>query len=259
MVALNPRSELLSDRSVATMELEAYANIFKIEENLWWYRGRRYVCFPLLEKYLPQKSELDVLDVGCGTGYNLKLLERYGKAQGVDMSPEALRFCQERGVTNVKLHEAEVLPFEDESFDLVTAFDVIEHIEDDRQALGECYRLLKPGGWCLIYTPALPWMYNDHDRKVHHKRRYVRSELGEKMLAAGFELHHLSYVNLFILPVVLLARLLLALRPREHAEMEVPPEPFNWFFSKLCLLESYFVNSVGLPYGMTLVALGRRR
>lgn len=241
------------------MELEAYANIFQIEERLWWYRGRRDVCFPLLEKHLGDRKDLEVLDVGCGTGYNLTLLEKYGRARGVDMSEEALRFCRERGVTDVTLHEAEVLPFPDQTFDLLTAFDVIEHIEDDRQALSEFRRLLKPEGWMLIYTPALPWLYNDHDRKVHHKRRYVRDELKEKIEAADFEIVHLSYVNLLILPAVLAARVMLYLKPREHAEMEIPPEPFNAIFSALCRLESFLVNSSGLPYGMTLVALARKK
>lgn len=241
------------------MELQAYSNIFEIEERLWWYRGRRKVCFGLLDRYLSNAGGLDILDVGCGTGYNLGLLGRYGRARGVDMSPEALRFCRERGVTDVTLHDAGTMPFEDETFDLLTAFDVIEHIEDDRGALTEFRRLLKDDGWMLIYTPALPWMYNEHDRKVHHKRRYLKEELGEKIDSAGFEIVHLSYVNLLILPVVLLARAVFKLFPREHAEMEVPAEPLNWFFTQLCLAESFLVNGAGLPYGMTLVALARKR
>jgi SAM-dependent methyltransferase len=174
------------------------------------------------------------------------------------MSSEALKFCQARGVENVFLHEADRLPFDNEHFDLVTAFDVIEHIEDDRGALGEFFRLLRPQGWLLVYTPALPWMYNEHDRKVHHKRRYVKAELEEKLTTAGFSVRHLSYVNLAVLPAVLLARLLFKLKPGSHAEMEVPPEPFNAFFTALSYLESKLVNTVTLPYGMTLVALAQK-
>jgi len=240
------------------MEAQAYERLFEIEERLWWYQGRRQVCFDLLHRHLGHKPHRRILDVGCGTGYNLLRLGQFGKAEGVDMSPEALKFCRLRGLKNVQLHEAETLPFREHTFDLVTAFDVIEHIEDDRGALCEFHRLLKERGWLLIYTPALPWMYNEHDRKVHHKRRYVKSELDEKLRGAGFEVVHLSYVNLLILPVVLLARLLLKLQPNRHAEMEVPPEPFNSIFSWLCRVESRLVNSVGLPYGMTLVALARK-
>lgn len=240
------------------METEAYSHIYNIEERLWWYRGRRRVCFELLKRFLAPGKEREILDVGCGTGYNLTSLRDFGRARGVDASPEALRFCRQRGELEVSLHEADTLPFKDSTFDLVTAFDVIEHIEDDRAALAEFDRLLKPGGRLLIYTPALPWMYNEHDRRVHHQRRYTRPELREKIVQAGFVIEHLSYVNLFILPIVLLARLYYKIRPTDHAEMELPPEPFNWIFSQLCFLESRFVNGLTLPYGMTLVALARK-
>jgi SAM-dependent methyltransferase len=240
------------------VEEAAYSHIYEIEERLWWYRGRRKVCFDLLSRFLAPTRDRRILDVGCGTGYNLALLRKYGEAQGVDMSAEALKFCRQRGETDVTLHEADELPFESSTFDLLTAFDVIEHIEDDRAALREFERLLVPGGRLLIYTPALPWMYNEHDAKVHHKRRYVKSELREKLVQAGFQIEHLSYVNLLILPIVLLARLFYKLKPGSHAEMSVPPEPFNRIFTYLSYFEARFVNGPTLPYGMTLVALARK-
>jgi len=240
------------------MEETAYSLMHEIEDRLWWYRGRRRVCFDLLDRFLAPAPERRILDVGCGTGYNMAHLRKYGSVQGVDMSEEALRFCRQRGEMNVALHRAGELPFPDQSFELLTAFDVLEHIEDDRGALREFDRLLVPGGWLLIYTPALPWMYNEHDRKVEHKRRYVKAELMDKLDQAGFEIKHLSYVNLLILPVVLLARLFYKLRPGSHAEMQVPPEPFNWFFTALSYLEARLVNGPALPYGMTLVALARK-
>lgn len=241
------------------METCVYAKIFSIEERLWWYRGRRAVCFGLLDRYLPPHRGLKILDVGCGTGLNLQYLEKYGHAQGVDMSPEALEFCRQRGVTNVTLHEADELPFESESFDLVTAFDVIEHIEDDRGALEEFKRVIRPGGTLLIYTPALPWMYGEHDRLVHHKRRYMLGELRSKIEGAGYQLLHSSYVNFFILPIVVLARLAHLLSPaKRHREMEIPPEPFNWFFSQLSLFESGLVMRSLPPIGLSLAAVARK-
>lgn len=240
------------------MEAEAYQGIFEIEEKLWWYRGRRKVCFGLLDRYLPKDQSLKVLDVGCGTGYNVAELARYGTSQGVDMSAEALEFCRRRGVNNVALHEADELPFPDQEFDLVTAFDVIEHIDDDRAALEEFRRVLKPRGYLLIYTPALPWMYNEHDRIVHHKRRYMGAELTEKLEGAGYQILHQSYTNLLMLPIVLLARLVFSLLPKKsHREMEMTPEPFNSIFTQLCYLEYALVASTGLPIGMSLVSVAR--
>ncbi len=232
--------------------------MYEIEETLWWYRGRRKVCFDLLQRTLGP-GRLDILDVGCGTGYNLGLLRRFGRAQGVDMSPEALEFCRRRGELQVTLHTAGELPFASESFDLLTAFDVIEHIDDDREALREFGRVLRPGGWMLIYTPALPWLYNEHDRIVHHKRRYRRAELQEKLLESGYELHHLAYVNGLVLPLVLLARGLAKLRSKaSHQEMEVPSAPINGLVTALCYAEESLVRRDLLPIGMTLLALARK-
>ena len=72
-----------------------------------------------------------ILDVGCGTGANLVLLSQFGDAEGVDISPDALAFCRARGLENVRLGAAETLPYEDGRFDVVTAFDVVEHMDDD--------------------------------------------------------------------------------------------------------------------------------
>lgn len=232
----------------------------EIEERLWWYRGRRRVCFELLDKFLPRQDDLEILDVGCGTGYNLQHLQRYGKARGVDMSEHALEFCRRRGLQSVSLHTAGELPFGDQNFDLLTAFDVIEHIPDDRAALTEFRRVLRPGGWLLIYTPALPWLYNEHDRIVHHQRRYMGGELTEKLTTAGYQMHHQAYVNGFVLPLVLLARLLAKFGPKDrHQEMEVPSAPINTILGWICRLEQHLVRRSALPIGMSLVALARKK
>lgn len=241
------------------MEAFAYAKMFEIEEKLWWYKGRRRVCFELLRRHLTPDPERQVLDVGCGTGFNLRPLEQFGRVRGVDMAPEALEFCRRRGLTSVSLQQAEELPFDDASFGLLTAFDVIEHIADDEGALREFGRVMTRDGWLLIYTPALPWLYNEHDRIVHHQRRYRRSELENKLRQAGFEVVHLAYVNGLVLPLVLLARGLAKLRrSASHQEMELPHPVINAAVSALCYLEEPLVRGDVLPIGMTLVALARK-
>lgn len=241
------------------MEQSAYGAIYAIEDHHWWYHGRRVVCFKLLDRYLSSRQGLEILDVGCGTGLNVQLLGRYGEARGVDMSPDALEICRRRGVENVSLHQAGELPFATESFDLLTAFDVIEHIEDDRGALLEFKRVIRPGGTLLIYTPALPWFYGEHDRIVEHKRRYMAGELRNKIEGAGYELLHLSYVNFFVLPITVLARIVYALAPTgRHREMDVPPKPANWFLSRLSEWESHLVMKSVLPVGLSLAAVARK-
>src|SRR5690348_8912269 len=108
------------------MQTHHYPILYEVEETHWWYLGRRRIIQSLVEKIL---SALNVqhpriLDVGCGTGANLKMLAAYGKAEGVDISSQAVEFCHERGLESVKLGAIEHLPYADDSFDLVTALDV---------------------------------------------------------------------------------------------------------------------------------------
>lgn len=238
------------------MESQAYDNVWEIEQDLWWYRGRRAVCFELLRRHAPRGR---VLDVGCGTGYNLGLLEEFGEVHGVDPYPEALAYCKKRGAQRVVEAPAEKLPYPDGHFGLVTAFDVIEHIEDDVAALREWHRVTAPGGQLLIYTPALQWLYGDHDRIVRHFRRYSRRQLVERIRQAGFTVMHSSYVNMLVLPMVIGVRLAVKLLPRRpHVEMSMPSRPVNWALTQLSYAEVPLVLGPGLPIGLSLVALAVR-
>ncbi|MHB2017552.1 MAG: class I SAM-dependent methyltransferase [Candidatus Xenobia bacterium] len=241
------------------MEHAAYDRIFAIEHDLWWYRGRRMICRALLARHLPPDGTRHVLDVGCGTGYNMTMLADWGQVHGIDMAPEALDYCRQRGMQRVSQGEATALPCADASFDLVTAFDLIEHVEDDHGALREFHRVLRPGGYLLVYTPGLPFMYSEHDRIVHHHRRYWKGELLARMRSAGFQVVHSSYVNMLVLPAVFLVQLLLRFAPRRpHVEMALPPAPINAALTAVAQLEMPVVLGPGLPIGLSLVALARR-
>src|ERR1043165_5867137 len=121
------------------MKEHTYPIMFRVEQSHWWYTGRR-----------PR-----ILDVGCGTGANLLMLSKYGEAEGVDISEDALSFCRERGLDKVRLGAGEQLPYEDATFDLVTALDVVEHMDDDLAGLREMRRVLRPGGRALLFVPTL--------------------------------------------------------------------------------------------------------
>jgi SAM-dependent methyltransferase len=114
------------------MQQHTYAILRRVEGTHWWFVGRRKIIEGFLAQICSSISgEPRILDVGCGTGANLEMLSRFGDAEGIDVSHDALNFCRERGLQNVKWGEAARLPFESETFDLVTAFDVVEHLDDD--------------------------------------------------------------------------------------------------------------------------------
>ena len=112
------------------MQAHHYPILYEVEESHWWYVGRRQIIQSLVEKIRARLGtpHPHILDVGCGTGANLKMLAAHGRAEGVDISTQAIEFCRERGLDSVKLGAAEQLPYDDGSFDLVTALDVIELI-----------------------------------------------------------------------------------------------------------------------------------
>src|SRR5215210_3388104 len=125
------------------MDAEAYELLERLDATHWWLRGRRTVYFGLLDELLPRDAPVESLDVGCGYGAMLPGLERYGPAAGIELFAEAVEHCHRRGLDRVEQGSAYELPFADESLDLVTFFDCLEHLDDDRAALREAHRVLR--------------------------------------------------------------------------------------------------------------------
>src|SRR4026207_1200549 len=138
-----------------------YPILFRVEQSHWWHIGRRRILAGFVEEICRQVTDRRprVLDVGCGTGANLLMLSKYGEAEGVDISEDALAFCRERGLDKVKLGAGEELPYDNATFDLVTAFDVVEHIDDDLAGLKEMRRVLRPGGRVLLFVPTFMFLW----------------------------------------------------------------------------------------------------
>ncbi len=119
------------------------------------------------------------MDVGCGTGANLEMLSQFGNPEGVDVSAEALKFCRQRGLRQVKQGAAEALPYESNSFDLVTGLDVVEHLDDDVAGLKEMRRVLRAGGRAVLFVPAFMFLWGVQDDISNHRRRYTMAGLKE--------------------------------------------------------------------------------
>ncbi len=147
-------------------------------------------------------SELRILDVGCGTGANLEMLSQFGSAEGVDVSDEALEFCRQKGLT-VQKGLAETLPYPDETFDITTALDVIEHLDDDIAGLKEMHRVTKTGGYSLIFVPAFMWLWGVQDDISNHRIRYTQKQIVERLEKAGFKVERATYANFtFFAPIL---------------------------------------------------------
>jgi SAM-dependent methyltransferase len=241
-----------------------YQNIYDSEERQWWYRGMRGLSLALLEAPLralrPDRTPLRLLDAGCGTGRNLEDLARFGRAAGVDLSPDAIRFCRRRGAAAVRaglLH----LPFPDATFDCVTSFDVVYHawVTDDRAAVREMARVLRPGGLLFVRVPALMLLWGGHDVEVHSRHRYTKGELLALLRDAGLVTERASYCNSILFPVLLLRRGLDRLTGRTGSDVGFLPAPLEWLFHALLRLEARLVRGgLSFPVGASVMALARK-
>lgn len=246
------------------MEDLAYVQTHAIEESHWWFLGMREIYRKQLET-ISNPGPWEILDVGCGTGGNLPLLSSFGRTIALDYSPAAAAFTQSRGWEGVAVGSAVALPFPDGSFDLTTAFGVIEHIADDGRMLREMLRVTRPGGHLLFMTSAHPWLWSAHDDAVHHQRRYRRGELAGRVQDAGWEIEQLSYINATLFPPIAIIRLLQRLRPRPALDREqgmsgffVPPGPVNRALAGVLSLEGSLMRRWNLPMGVGFICRARR-
>jgi SAM-dependent methyltransferase len=252
------------------MQQHTYSIMYQVEEAHWWFVGRRRIIesflAPLCQKLMTERepvSGLDrsirILDIGCGTGANLEMLAQFGDSQGVDVSADALAFCRERGLVNVRQGAAEQLPWEAGSFDLVTGLDVVEHLDDDLAGLKEMHRVLRPGGYAFLFVPAFMFLWGVQDDISHHRRRYTLKGLKQVARAAGFEIERASYANItFFLPV-LLGRLLMRLtRIRPESENNININALNGLFGRIFGAEGSILRHTNLPFGVSAICVARR-
>ena len=251
------------------MQQHTYAIMRRVEESHWWFVGRRQIIRSFLERVCQElksardekgpDSTLSILDVGCGTGANLEMLAEFGEAEGVDVSAEALSFCRQRGLTNVKQGAAESLPYPNDSFDLVTGLDVVEHLDDDLAGLKEMRRVLRRDGRALLFVPAFMFLWGVQDDISNHRRRYTLKELKRVVSEAGLELERATYVNISFFAPILLGRLIMratGLRPESENNLTIGF--LNGVLGKLLAAESWPLRYLNFPFGVSIICVARR-
>ncbi len=253
-------------REEMLMYPDEYRVMFKIEDGYWWYRGVRALLMRWVERYAPQdRSRTMILDIGCGTGANLALMQSYGTAIGVDISEHALAFCRARGISTDHTFQAsaEDLPFSNAQFDLAISFDVICNIADDARAFSEVSRVLKPGARFIVQLPAYQWLWSMHDVAVGHQRRYDARSLRKNLLATGFEIERLTFANMLLMPFIAAMRLTIRRAKMNgrpvHSDLVKLPSVINSPLSALFTAEMRAVSRVNLPYGLSVIALARKQ
>lgn len=244
------------------MEPEEFALMARVEDTHWWYQGMARLSRALLRRFAPQPALL--LDAGCGTGGALaNVLTDYPVRYGCDRSELALRACRARGLERVKQASLLELPYPDAVFDLVTCFDVLYErgVSDDRAAIRELGRVLQLGGILLLRVPAHDWLRGNHDRTTHTARRYAVADLQRLFAAADLDMLHLTYASAGLFPFVAAKRWLERLNPVAQAASDLSWEagPLAALLRWLLTVEARVAAGPGLPFGLSLVAVGQKR
>ncbi len=246
------------------MEYAEYKIMFEAEDSHWWYRGLRGVMGTLLNLERAVQRQPRILDAGCGTGANLAVLEQRGfrNAEGFDLSPIALEFCRQRGVTKVREGSITNIPFAESSFDIVISCDVVTDAgtENEMTAFEELYRVLKPGGRLFLNLPAHEFLRSEHDRAVAVARRVTRGEVVRKLSSVGYRVRRATYWNTFLFPVVVAVRILRRedetdLQSTARSDIVVPAAPVNALLSGVVWLEQVLLRFANLPFGSSVAVV----
>jgi SAM-dependent methyltransferase len=245
------------------LETEVYDYFFRAEEAHWWFRARRRILAGFLARLHPQGG-LRIADVGCGTGGMLPILGRLGTVTGVDEAPEARDYCARRGFPDVR--GMDDWHRDGKAYDLITAFDVVEHVEDDVAFLSGLRRRLAAGGSLLVTVPAYPFLWSVFDKMNHHKRRYTRKSLKRSLAASGFRVVRMTHMNTFLFPALAGARLVEKVggrEPRTPAERRAALDrwfrvgPLNGVLEAIFSSEGRWLAVGDLPFGASILALVR--
>jgi SAM-dependent methyltransferase len=240
------------------MERAAYDRMKVLETTHWWFLGRRDVLSRLLGGLsLPTRAR--VLEAGCGVGGNIEMLARFGKVHAFEPDEPSREYVSARtGVTPAEGYLPNDVPFKSRSFDAVCAFDVVEHVDDDRGAVAALSELVAPGGYLFVTVPAYQWMWSRHDEVHHHKRRYSRARILEIVRAGGLEPIKASYFNALLFPLAAAVRLAKKLARIDSSDDAMPPALVNGLFRRLFSLEGAWLARHDLPFGLSIVVIARR-
>ena len=241
------------------MDPRIYERMAEVEERHWWFASRR----DIVEKILGQidlPKDAAILEAGCGTGGNLRMLAQHGRVHAMEPFEPARAAASSIGVAEVASGSLpDSIPFADMTFDLVLMTDVLEHLNDDVASLVALRGRLKPGGWLLVTVPALSWMWSEHDVAHHHQRRYHAARLRHVVEAAGYAVRYVSYYNFLLFPVIASARVVQRFMGggSEGHDLRMPSPPMNsllrWLFSS----ERHFLGSWSAPFGVSLILLAQ--
>ena len=241
------------------MNREYVQQYAKLETTHWWFVVRQKIILQFLKKYTNQKP-LRILNIGAAGGASTQWLAALGQVVSIETDPFFIDHLKEQKIDVVD-SPVELMPFDKNSFDLVCAFDVIEHVKDDSDAMKEMTRVCKPGGMICITVPAFKMLWSDHDVVNAHYRRYTKASL--QFLGVAFpaiKKMEISYFNSLLFLPILVARKVsnLLSKDKKNIQSDFTRYKISGPFNKLCKMifatEIPLLRFIHFPFGVSLIA-----
>lgn len=238
------------------MEQAVYERMNELEEDHWWFSARRDIIRSTLKRLIRFPLDPVVLEAGCGTGGNLKLLAEFGQLDAFEYDQGARDIAEKKSGLSIPFGALpDQIPFADKRYDLIGLFDVLEHVEKDQEALIALGQRLKPTGRLVVTVPAFQWLWSKHDERHHHFRRYTRLSLQAVVNEAGLSVEHSFYFNSFLFPAAVVTRGLKALLGRDTPDDKLPAPWLNKSMYKVFSTERHLVGRMKMPLGLSLGAI----
>jgi SAM-dependent methyltransferase len=248
------------------MDKNYYKEYYELERTHWWFKARGEILLMHLRPYCQGRAALKILNVGAATGRTSELLAEFGDVRSIEYDRECFEFTRQRLSMPIEQGSILDLPYPDHTFDLVCAFDVLEHVHDDQRAAAELERVCKPGGMVCVTVPAFMFLWSKHDDVNHHFRRYTRPQLSQLFNARLQPVYHTYFNGWLFLPIAAF-RLLAPLWPFRRAKREDAGSDFfvakgSWtqrLFYRIFRSERFFVRRrIPLPFGVSILSSWRK-
>tara|TARA_B100000579_G_C22677434_1_gene778623 strand:+ start:124 stop:849 length:726 start_codon:yes stop_codon:yes gene_type:complete len=241
------------------MKKKAFEIENKVSYDFWWFYGRRLLFLYFLKKKVSKNSR--ILDLGCSTGNNLKMLKLngYKNFEGVDSNKIAIDSCKRNGFKKVRKADLCKLPFRKSSTDFILATDVIEHIDNDVEAVKEIKRILKKNHHAIITVPAFNFLWSNHDEIAEHKRRYTKKELLHILQINNLKIEEIFYFNYILFVPIILVRIFLRLfNIKYESDNNINTNLLNKVLKKVFLFDIKTARILKPFFGVSIFALIRK-